>query len=335
MKKYCLYPMALAFVLVPLSFGQAEGPPVAQPVVSEGEFALQLVSALNLGKAASEEEAIRILKEAGITPKSGWSADYPLTPALVGEIRDSIVYAVAAGKVRMTRDDALKSFREVTARNGLSVFPAAGEQAEGRAPAPPDLEGYYSRYGPPPITYYPPPPPYGDLYSYTSFPFYSYGSYFPGFYQLGGLGLGLGLVGGGFFDGFFFDNRFAPENRKFFGKKFDRGFAGAGFGGFNRFPRAWDFNTLHPGFRARAAFGRSFGPSPFRRFNFAQRGLPGPGDTRIFRSTGFPGFNRGFTGRGFGFNRSFGAFRGGHFRGTTAFGRSGGMIGGRIGGGRR
>ena len=95
-------------------------------------------------KAASEEEAIRILKEAGITPKSGWSADYPLTPALVGEIRDSIVYAVAAGKVRMTRDDALKSFREVTARNGLSVFPAAGEQAEGRAPAPPDLEGYYS-----------------------------------------------------------------------------------------------------------------------------------------------------------------------------------------------
>jgi hypothetical protein len=50
------------------------------------------------------------------------------------------------------------------------------------------------------------------MYGYNPYPFYSNGSFFPGYY----------LLGGGFFDGGF-DNRFSPENRLFHGRGFNKG----------------------------------------------------------------------------------------------------------------
>lgn len=50
--------------------------------------------------------------------------------------------------------------------------------------SPTALNDYYSNYGPPAVTYYPPPAPYSYLYSWVSYPFYSTGYYFPGYYVL-------------------------------------------------------------------------------------------------------------------------------------------------------
>jgi hypothetical protein len=154
------------------------------------------------------------------------------------------------------------------------------------------------------------------MYGYNPYPFYSSGSFFPGFYQLGG---------GGFFDGGF-DNRFSPENRFFGGNKFGRfgfnkGFFGAGLGFNRRIPRIWDNPTHFRGFRG--------GGTPWNTIignNFAfsrgfHRGFRGPGNTVIF------GANRAFSG---GFRGGFGHGFGG--RGITGFPRTGGMIGGFRGG---
>jgi hypothetical protein len=49
----------------------------------------------------------------------------------------------------------------------------------------PDLiNSYYQNQGPPVVTYYPPPTPYYYLYSWVSYPFWSTGYYFPGYYVL-------------------------------------------------------------------------------------------------------------------------------------------------------
>ena len=71
-------------------------PPVAQPLVREGDFAVKLVSALNLGQTDNEAEAESILSHAGIAPTNGWIADYPVTPEIVGELLQSIQAAAAS-----------------------------------------------------------------------------------------------------------------------------------------------------------------------------------------------------------------------------------------------
>src|SRR5271166_6174057 len=89
-----------AVLLLPLGIGIREGrtapPPVAGPLVREGAFAMILVVALNMGKPASETEAESMLGAAGISPRNGWIADYPVTPDIIGELRDSIGYAAQA-----------------------------------------------------------------------------------------------------------------------------------------------------------------------------------------------------------------------------------------------
>jgi hypothetical protein len=94
-------------------------PPVAQPLVPEGDFALKLVPTLKLGTPNSEAQAEDMLTSVGITPKNGWIAEYPVTPIIIGELQDAIVAASDANKLPMGKDEALNAFQNLIAEFGL------------------------------------------------------------------------------------------------------------------------------------------------------------------------------------------------------------------------
>ena len=47
-------------------------PPVAQPLVREGDFAIGLVKVLEIGIPQNEADAESMLDSAGIAPRNGW-----------------------------------------------------------------------------------------------------------------------------------------------------------------------------------------------------------------------------------------------------------------------
>ena len=170
----------------------AQPPPIAQTLVPEGYFAMQLAEALNVGKAQNEAEAESMLASAGIAPKNGWMADYPVTPDILGELQDSIGAAADAGKLSMSKDAALKALENLASTQGLLVT-ADTESQMAKAEPPQNDEGYveptiinnyYYDQGPPAVTYYPPPPDYGYLYSWIPYPFWCSGFRFWGFFIL-------------------------------------------------------------------------------------------------------------------------------------------------------
>ena len=170
----------------------AEQPPIAQPLVREGDFAIKLADSLKLGTVTSETEAENLLGSAGIEPRNGWIADYPVTPDIIGELQASISEAASAGKLTMGRDEALKATHEVKSGFGLSIRAEASAQ-EGQvgnvssgsyAPETPVINNYYYDEGPPVVTYYAPPPDYGYMYSYVPYPFWWWNYWYPGFYVL-------------------------------------------------------------------------------------------------------------------------------------------------------
>lgn len=203
MKNLLVLATVLGLVITPLLvFAQSDqagpitqqaarkGPPVAQELVAEGEFAMKLAADLKLGTPASEAQAEDMLLTAGISPKNGWIANYPMTPIIIGQVRNAIEDAAASKKILMGKDEALKTFDGVTAELGLAVRPAPDQYAEGQLPPdsenvpPPDIENYYYAEGPPVITYYPPPWDYDYLYGWVPYPFWYAGFFFPGFYIL-------------------------------------------------------------------------------------------------------------------------------------------------------
>lgn len=170
----------------------AEKPPIAQPLVREGDFAIKLADALKLGTVTSETEAENLLGSAGIEPRNGWIADYPVTPDVMGELQTSVSDAASAGKLTMGRDEALKATQEVKSGFGLSIRAEASAQ-EGQvgtvssgsyAPETPVINNYYYDEGPPVVTYYAPPPDYAYMYSYVPYPFWWWNYWYPGFYVL-------------------------------------------------------------------------------------------------------------------------------------------------------
>ncbi len=175
----------------------AEPPPVSAPIVREGDFALELARALKAGEPETDVEAESMLGTAGVAPRNGWIADYPVTPDIIGELRDSIIYAAQARTIPMDRDTALKVFEGVQSMMYLSVTPAvAGPPASARGTvsdtgtaevAYPDEETqaeYYSDEGPPVVTYYAPPPAYSYLYAWVPYPFWWTDVWFGGFFVL-------------------------------------------------------------------------------------------------------------------------------------------------------
>ncbi len=183
--------------LVPLTVhAQAEQtnqapPPIEQPLVREGDFAVQLAAALGLGTTGDEVEAENLLGGVGIAPRNGWIADYPVTPDIVGELQKSVGDAADARKIALGRDEALKRLDKVNTELSLDVRPYTGttaseptaEEAEGY-PNPTVINNYYYEEGPPIVTYYSPPPDYYYLYSWVPCPFWWYNFWFPGFFVL-------------------------------------------------------------------------------------------------------------------------------------------------------
>jgi hypothetical protein len=166
-------------------------PPIAQTLTREGDFAIKLAEALKIGKAKSEAEAESMLASAGITPKNGWIADYPMTPDIIAELEKSVGEAADSRKLALGKKEALKALRTTAVEFEL---PTIAEIPEGDTESPPPtalqyaepsvIDNYYYTEGPPVVTYYPPPWDYYYMYAWVPTPFWCSGFYFPGFYIL-------------------------------------------------------------------------------------------------------------------------------------------------------
>jgi hypothetical protein len=193
MKKGVIVIISIAFLLVPgIVYPQSEQagskalPPVSQQLVPEGTFALKLAPALKLGAPESEIQAVDTLAKVGIAPKNGWIADYPVTPDIIGELEDSVIFAADSKRLPIEKEEALKAFQDVAAEFNLAVSPGdSGTYAEGRPQISPEvINNYYYEEGPPVVTYYPPAWDYYYLYSWVPYPFWWSGFYFGGFFVL-------------------------------------------------------------------------------------------------------------------------------------------------------
>jgi len=166
-------------------------PPIAQALVREGDFAVQLAQALKMEQAKNEAEAESALTSAGIAPKNGWIADYPLTPDIVKEVQNAVGTAADSGKLGMKKVEALKAFRTTVVELQLPLIVELPDRyAESPSLTTPEyaepsvVENYYDTEGPPVVTYYPPPWEYYYLYAWVPSPFWCSGFFFPGFFVL-------------------------------------------------------------------------------------------------------------------------------------------------------
>ncbi len=194
MKKWLSILTAASLLLYPFAtFGADYGsqtsqtqqaPPVAQTLVREGDFAIELAAELDLGKPENEAVAEDMLARAGVAPANGWISDYPVTPEIIAQLRDSITKAADSGKLQMTSREATNGLYSLAGRYSLPV--PAGPGNSGTSPAAPTnptvVNNYYYDEGPPVVTYYPPPPDYVYLYDWVPFPVVWFGFWFPGFF---------------------------------------------------------------------------------------------------------------------------------------------------------
>ncbi len=196
MKKIFAFVMVAGLLLMPIEINAqteetaAKPPPVGQVLIPEGDFALSLATALNLGTPSSEAEAESMLTSVGIAPQNGWIADYPMTPVVIGQLQDTVVAAAGAERLPLGQDEAIKAFQGVATEFGLFVAQGTGEYRESQPPSrseyvpPSAVEDYYYNEGPPVVTYYPPPWDYNYLYAWVPYPFWDSGFFFPGFFIL-------------------------------------------------------------------------------------------------------------------------------------------------------
>ncbi len=312
--------LALFFPVILLAQGAeapvSDPPTVAPPLVREGDFAVDLEQALGIGASGNEIEAETNLGKLGIGPKNGWIADYPVTPDIIGEIRESVANAVDSGKLALSKEDALARVDNVNVKLGLAVMPYSGDTTYAQAPPtaenhpdPAVVYNYYYTQGPPVVTYYTPPPDYYYLYTWVPYPFFATGVFFSGFFVLHDFHRHVFVRGKSVFvSNHFRDSRAHRVFRVDPGHRF-RGRTFAGIGA----PRK-----------------RGFVSTGVRRsdrdvFN-APRARPAPG-------TAFRTSPRGTGGHGGGFSHGQGSFRGGGghggFRGGGGHGGSGHGGGGR------
>ena len=202
MKKYLALLTVTLLVLSPAiartETGQetVDGPPVAQTLVREGDLAVELTDALNLGPVGTEEEAESVLTSVGIAPRNGWVSDYPVTPDVIGELQAVSAAAADSNALGLYRDHALAAFGDLLDQLGLPPITTDDSDQYTEDTQPPmsaetgsyvdsgGLDDYYNGFGPPVVTYYTPPGPYYPLYSWVSYPFWCHKVFFPGFFVL-------------------------------------------------------------------------------------------------------------------------------------------------------
>jgi len=206
MKGISIIGLFLAFMVLSPALVYAEtvqplssSPPISQPLVREGTFALQLAKALEVSTTTNEAEAERLLTGAGIAPRNGWISDYPVTPDILGEVAATIRKAAQSGSLAMTGNDAQRAFQVVADQYSLGVSPASNSAPEtGLGTGYYDnsvLDNYYATEGPPVVTYYPPPADYSYLYSWVPYPFWWGDWWFGGYYVLGSFAFPGGYYG--------------------------------------------------------------------------------------------------------------------------------------------
>jgi hypothetical protein len=185
----------LAFALTPAFANAQTDEPIegnylfSQSLVREGTLATRLVEVLNLGTSMDEAEAESTLSSAGIAPRNGWIGDYPVTPDIIGELRNAISDAADSQAIAVSKDEALSSFQAVLDEYNLHIEADMREQAasEPSGTSYPDstiINNYYDYDGPPVVTYYSPPPAYMYLYTWVPYPFWWWDVRFPGFFVL-------------------------------------------------------------------------------------------------------------------------------------------------------
>jgi hypothetical protein len=196
MKRLILFALTAGLLLLPAAGFAAEygtqttdKPPVSQPLVREGDYAIKLVETLKMGKVTDETKAEDILASAGIAPQSGWISNFPVTPEILTQVHNSVLAAAEGGKIPLGKKEADKHLTALNNELGLGITAAAGKSLEGAQAAPEYSEpavinNYYYDEGPPVITYYAPPPDYWYLYAWDPWPFWYGGVFFPGFFVL-------------------------------------------------------------------------------------------------------------------------------------------------------
>ncbi len=159
-----------------------QSPPVAQPLVREGDFAMKLALDLNLGNPSDEAAAEDLLSSAGIRPANGWISDYPITPEIIAQLNDSLMYAASEGTLPVSYEEAQQTVSDLVQELNLPI-PAEGGTQTGRTPATTAaVSDYFAAYGPPVVTYYAPPVAYAYMYDWVPFPVFWFGIAFPGFF---------------------------------------------------------------------------------------------------------------------------------------------------------
>jgi hypothetical protein len=96
----CLAAILFAALLISMASAtdpQSGTPGGEHPLVSEGKFAVELATALNLTRSHDEAAAERELLTNGITPRNGWISDFPMTPEIIAEVRRSAADSASSG----------------------------------------------------------------------------------------------------------------------------------------------------------------------------------------------------------------------------------------------
>ncbi len=202
MKRLLVMFLAASLVLSPYTAAVNAGsspsgiPPVEQPLVREGEFAVELATALNLTSSHEEQAAEHYLVSINITPRNGWISDYPMTPDIIAEVRDSAARSASSGKLQISGNDAAGIVDKVSIAMNLPVKVAGDSSSahqSGSVVPPPEVSeymepsavsDYFYNNEPPIVTYYPPPWEYASLYEWVSDPFWWDEFGFGGFFIL-------------------------------------------------------------------------------------------------------------------------------------------------------
>ncbi len=169
-------------------------PPIAAPLVRQGTLAVSLAASLGL-PAGSEAAAINNLSQIGIIPRGGWSAASLVTPALIGELHNSIFLAARSGQLLISANKVVTRFNSVRLGLGLPIFPVRASARSAFLNAgvinPSLINKFFINNGLPLMTFFPPPNQFRNLFTFTPFPFVSSNVFFPGFFMRKNISNGL------------------------------------------------------------------------------------------------------------------------------------------------